>query len=334
MTTRKTNRLQEVTEEEIKLINPENIKMLKKFIRYIKATDLSPATIKVYRSNLIIFFNWLRENEDNKDLSEVDETDILMFQGWCMERDMSSSRIRNLRSSISSISDFILKTEKHKNPKFAEFDNYVKFVDAPPQVYVREKTVLSEEEVQFLLKELINQKKYQIACCVATMVSSGMRVSEVIQTRVDWVRGDEVKEASGMYISPPIRTKGAGKRGKIMEKFLIKELLDPYLDLWLEERKEMGITNPELFVRKINGEWQPVQQSTVQSWMNTCSKIVGKVIYAHAFRHFISTWLKRNGAEVSEIKDFHGHEGVATTELYIDIDRSENLKDMLSFMNK
>lgn len=333
MTTRKTKRLPEITESELAKINKDNMQLIDGFLRYIKATDLSPATIKVYTSNLYIFMNWIRENEGNIDFAEIDETTIILFQGWCMDNDMSSSRIRNLRSSISSLSDYVIKTLKRRDPKWQNFENFTKFVDAPPQVYVREKTVLEEDEVKHLLDSLVKDEKYQIACMVAVLVSSGMRKSEAIQCQVDWFRGDNVNCAGGMYVSPKIRTKGRGRRGKLLEKFFIKDMLDPYLDLWLEERKKLGIDHNDLFVRKQGGKWVSIQQSTVDSWMNTCSRYTEQVIYAHAFRHFISTWLKRQGTETSQIKDFHGHEGVETTELYIDIDRSESLKGMLDFMN-
>lgn len=331
-TTRKTKRLEELTEDEIKLINPDNLKLIEMFMMY-KRVSLSDATLKVYKSNLLIFMNWLREYQDNKDFAGIDETDIIMFQGWCMDRNMSSSRIRNLRSAISSVSNYILRILKRKDEKFKDFENYVKFVDAPPQSFVRKKTILSEEDMKNLLDSLVKDEKYQMACLVAALMSSGMRKSEVIQTKTEWFVGKNVIVSNGMYVSPPIRTKGAGKRGKMLEKFFIKELFDPYLELWLKEREELGIEHESLFVRKVGGKWEAIQQSTVDSWMNICSRYANEVIYAHAFRHFISTWLKRKGAEVSEIKDFHGHAGVATTEIYIDIDRSENLKNMLDFMN-
>lgn len=334
-TTRKTKRIKETTDEDIAKINPDNINLMNKFIMYLNSTGTSPNTIKVYKSNMHIFLNWIRENEGNKDFSKVDETDIMMFQGQCLDSGMSSARIRNLRATISSMSNYIVKTLKKREPeRFGDFENCVKYIDAPPHTPARKKTVLSEDDVNNLLSKLVEQERYQQACMVAVLISSGMRKSEAIQCKVDWFVGESVKISGGMYVSPEIRTKGRGREGKRLSKFFIQKLLDPYLKLWLEERERLGITHEDLFVRKIDGKWDSIQQSTVDSWMTMCSKVAGEVIYAHAFRHYVSTWLVRNGTEISKVKDFHGHAGVETTELYVDIDRSENIKDILGFLDE
>ena len=64
------------------------------------------------------------------------------------------------------------------------------------------------------------------------------------------------------------------------------------------------------------------------------SRITEEVCYCHCFRHFTATFLRRNDVEIDVIRDYLGHSSSETSAIYIDIDASENLSGMLSFMDK
>lgn len=60
---------------------------------------------------------------------------------------------------------------------------------------------------------------------------------------------DENKVFDGkFYKTHKIRTKGRGKQGKILQKYVICEIVDPYLKLWLKYRKEHDIDSEWLFI--------------------------------------------------------------------------------------
>ena len=97
-----------------------------------------------------------------------------------------------------------------------------------------------------------------------------MRISEVVQARLDWFVGDKVNMLEeDYYITPKIRTKGRGQQGKVISKYVIKPLFDKYLNLWLEERKKLGIDSEHLFVRNINDKWVGATEAAIRSWFNT-----------------------------------------------------------------
>lgn len=189
------------------------------------------------------------------------------------------------------------------------------------------------KQVEKLIEMLIKDKKYQQACFVACLAASGVRKSEILQFKVSFFTENSLDE-EGMYHTPKIRTKGHGKLGKPLVKFIIKDIVKHAFDLWIEERKQLGIDTDDLFVVKHKDKWYPAKVSTVNGWMNKFSKIIGEDCYTHAFRHYAATWLKRNGATIDQIKDFLGHNDTSTTQIYIDIDGAENMKGMLSFMHK
>ena len=58
---RKTNRALVTTEEERNKILEENKELVEDFLNYLETTDHAPKSINVYKSNLNIFFVWLKD---------------------------------------------------------------------------------------------------------------------------------------------------------------------------------------------------------------------------------------------------------------------------------
>ncbi len=328
-TTRKTKRLSPITDEEYLMVRESNRELVEDFLMYCESIDRTETTITGYKSDLRIWMVWFKDNLDNKDFIKIEKRDVVKFQNWCIKQGMSPARIRGLRSAASSLSNYIRSILDVK-----DFQNIINDIPAPTLSPVRDKTILSEDQIEKLLDDLVEQKRYQQACFVAILAASGMRKSEVVQCDVSWFVGDNKKIYEGMFVSPEIRTKGKGKLGKRLSKYIIQDIAEKYIDMWMEEREILGIENEALFVRKRDGEWGRIQGSTVDSWMDLFSRLTGEICYAHAFRHYAGTWLKRNGVSIDVIRDFFGHNDSATTEIYIDIDASENLAGMLDFMKR
>ena len=330
-TTRKTKRLEPITDEEFELVNENNKDLIDDFLMYCESIDRSPKTIEQYRSDLRIWVVWFKNNLKNKDFMNIQKRDVVKFQNWCIKEEMSPARIRGLRSAASSLSNYI---ENMMDDIAPNFRNIINKIPAPTLTPVREKTILTDEQVEKLLDDLVKMGKIQQACFVAVLAASGMRKSEVIQCHVHWLVGADVTVYEGMYVSPEIRTKGSGKRGKPLKKYIIQDIAKEYIEMWMKEREKLGIVNNDLFVIKRKSEWGRIKDSTVDSWMDLFSRLTGEICYAHAFRHYSASFLRRNSVSVDVIRDFFGHNDSATTEIYIDIEASENLKGMLNFLKE
>ena len=70
-------KIDDVTEEDWSQVNEENRKIVEEYIR--ESTQLSPQTLKQYTSALRIYFNWIRENADNKPFYEIKPKNYLMW---------------------------------------------------------------------------------------------------------------------------------------------------------------------------------------------------------------------------------------------------------------
>jgi integrase/recombinase XerD len=327
---RKTKRMKDVSQEEWELVNNENKLLLDDFVEYCQSIDRSPKTIKNYRSDLVIIFNWFKNQAENKEFYGITKKDVSRFQNWCIQQGMSSSRIRRLRSSMSSLSNYI---EAMLDDEYPNFRNIINKIPAPSLSYVREKTILTDEQIEDLLKTLVEKQEYQLACFVAVLSASGMRKSEIIQCKTEWFFG-EPNIYEGMYVTPEIRCKGRGSAGKKLKKMIIKEVADKYLLLWQKQRKELNIESDYLFVNKIEQGGIGIEEHVVDHWMSIFTKMTGVDNYAHCYRHYSATWLKRNGVAIDVIRDFFGHNDSTTTQIYIDIGAEENLKGMTDFIKK
>ena len=311
---RKTNRVLNANEEILGKINEDNKQLMDDFIEYLVTTDHSPKTLRVYKSNLNIIMCWLCERAKNKCFVDMTKRDLINMQNYMVRNGLSSSRINNLRSTMSSLSNYI---ETILDDEFPDFRNIIGKIPPPPKNYVREKTVLSDEDVQELLDVLVDSERYQVACFIAMSVYGGSRKAETIQYKREWFTEENVMNGA-LYKTPLIRTKGRGVNGKKLNKYILKNKVDPYLKLWDKKRKELGIECEYLFVTKEKGEYVQAKESTANSFVDTCSKLMDMDIYNHCLRHKYVTYLKEQGLPLDVIADIVGHNDTSTTKLYDD----------------
>ena len=269
----------------------ENKDLVNTFITTCKANDRSPQTIAQYLSWLKVFFCWNCRENGNRFYVDLTVMDFMAYIGWLRDLDESPSRIANLKSVLSSLSKMIQRMYRTQYPTFR---NEVQDLEAVHIEKVREKTVLSTERVDEILHTLVERGEYQAACYLALVCAGGARRGELLQMKADWF-GEKGKTAFNgyMYVTPKVRMKGRGKRGKMREKYVIKPMFDEYYDLWVAERKRLGVDCDRLFVRKSRGGgWEPAVVSTANGIAAKISRLSGEDFYTHSGRHYFCTLLK------------------------------------------
>ena len=268
------------------LVCNENKDLVNDFIKYCSSCNRSPKTIHHYEELLKIFFSWNYSENEDKLFITLRKRDFIYFISYLREKHSSFSRIKNLISGLSSFSNMI---EQLYDVEYPSFKNQLKGLDTGVKQPIREKTVLNHDIVINMLDTLVNKKKYQAACYLAMACASGARRAELIQFKVEWFTDDNVVFNNSMYKTDTIRTKGHGVRGKELQKYAIKDLVDPYLKLWLIQRKEFGIKSEYLFVNKCGDQ---ATIDTANSFCETITKACKIKFYSHAARHFFCTYLK------------------------------------------
>ena len=305
-------------------VNGNNRELKKEFLNYLKAINRSEGTIRQYGSDLDIFFCWVLQNAGNKDFNKITKRDIIAFQGWLINDNQNSpARVRRLKATISSLSNFCENILSDEEEDYASFRSIVRKIENPPLQPVREKTVWEEEELEELLKKLTDSGEFEKACMLALGVYSGRRKSELCRFRVSDFAEDKLVCGGALYKSDPIRTKGRGD-GKIIPCYTLAKKFQPYLDNWLKEREEKQIESEWLFPDQNDPNGQ-IAISTLNSWANVFSRMSGRDFYWHSLRHAFTTGLAKAGIPDGVIQSIVNWESADMVRLYKDIDADEEI---------
>ena len=289
-------------QEKLALVNKDNIQLGEDWFEYLSSVDRSPKTIEQYKSDLNIFWVWNLENNDNKFFVDLNKRQISKFQNYAINTwKWSPNRIRRVKSALSSLSNYI---ENILDDEYEGYRPIIRKIENPALTTVREKTIISEEQLKYLLDKLIEQEKYQAACVVALAAYSGARKSELIQFKVSYFDDKNLIYNGSMYKTPEnIRTKGKGKLGKQVPKYTLVAAKQ-YIDKWIKERNKLGIDSDWLFVTNIDGKCVQAGVSLIDNYMEQCSAILNVPVYAHMFRHFLVTEMVKKNIPTEVIQEF------------------------------
>ena len=308
-------------------VSGANKQFVTDFVRYCKSNDKSPQTIHQYEEWLKVFFCWNYKENGDKLFVELKKRDFVYYFGWCRDLGMSDNRIASLKSALSSLSSEI---ELLYEDVYPSFHNQLRGLEPIHITTIREKTVISDEEMAKILQGLVDRHEYQVACYLALACASGSRKAELLQMKVSFFTEQREVFNGYMYCTPEIRSKGRGKKGKMIKKYVIKSLFKPILDLWLKQREELGITCDDLFVTSRKGEYIPATISTANSFATKISKIFNIEYYTHSSRHFFCTMLKRKKLPDDIITQIIGWSNADMIKTYNDIPEEEILGEFFN----
>ena len=291
---RKTFRKVITSDELTAQINKDNIKLMERFLKNF-ATKRSPKSVTVYRSNLLIFLTWNLLENDNKLFTKIRKIEMLDFFDYALsELKWSPNRYHQMHSSLSSFSEWI-ENYLDDDEKYKDFRNIVKKIEKPSKEAVREKTVLKEEDIDKIFVILEEENRIQEQCLLALAISCGARVSELAQFTTSLI-DEENTVFDGLFLetTEKIRTKGSGTMGKMLKKYILKDMFLPYYHKWLIKReeimKETGQDHDSIFITK---DGNPANADRLRDWIGTWGDIVNQPSYPHMYRHYQISLLKR-----------------------------------------
>jgi len=332
---RKTIKVKITNPDLTKQINSENIKLMNLFLRD-KGSRSSEKTIENYKSDILIFYTWNLLYNNNTFFIDIKKLQISEFFIYATEElHFGSARYARLKSCLSSMSNFI---ERMLDDEYPNFRNIIlKAVEPMPKEFVREKTVFSDEEINKLISDLETDGEIQIVCWLSLAIASGCRFSELLRFTLDLI--DENNTAyEGIFLetTKAIRTKGRGRAGKQLKKYIIKDIFWSKYQQWLALRSEILNKNEKdhnsIFI-KDNGD--PATESTARGWVHKVQSYLDKPFYCHSLRHYSVSFLGRKKIRPELIKSLFGWEDVNLVFLYDDVEAKdktweelENLKQL------
>lgn len=333
---RKTTKNVITTPELIESINPENQKLVNKFIRNFQTKSSSQSVIN-YKSDYNIFFCWNVMYNDNKFFIDIKKSELVEFFNFAVDTlEWGGARYRRCHSALSSLSSFI---ERVLDDDYPNFKNLLPKIDKIPKTVEREKTVLTAEQIENLINWIINEKEnVQWACFLSLAINSGARISELLRFKVDMIDENNLG-FNGLFLktTKKIQCKGRGKDGYLDYKYILKDPFLPIFHQWLNIRKEILENNniKEHGYLFINRDGEPISTSGIRRWQELWEKYLTEEepsninkeqvhVYAHAFRHYtVSSWV-RIGLTVETIVAIMGwHGGDSMFYVYNDVSIDE-----------
>lgn len=308
-------------EDNIAKINPKNIELMNDFLDYLISIDRSSGTINGYKNDLLIFFCWNLENNDNKYFIDLSKREIAKFQKHVMtEWGWSTNRLSRVKSALSSMSNYVENILDDEEP---DFRSIIRKVESPVKQLTREKTIITDEEVQKILDTLVEQKKYAQACVFALAAFGGARKSELLRYKVSYFNDCNIMDDAALYKTPEkIKTKGRGSSGKLLTKYTLLDF-KKYFDLWMNYRKECNTPESEwLFVNVRTGEQS--QTGTLDYYCENITEILGRPFYFHSLRHQLCSRLFRLGLPSDVIQEYFGWTSSEMLNIYNDNEASDS----------
>lgn len=318
---RKTKMNSITSPELLAQVNPENTQLLEDFKDYLRSVQRSETTIAGYENDIQIAFVWCLQHNNNAFFVNWTKRNIVAYQNWLLNSNENSpARVRRLKASLSSMSNFV---ENILDDEFPNFRNIINKVENPANKPVREKTVWEDEELDALLAKLVDRKDYEKACYLALAMYSGRRKSELCRFKISDFDEDKLVCGGALYKSDPLKTKGKGG-GKMINCYTLAKKFNPYLDMWSNHRLNKYGDSEWLFPDAKNPS-EHIQISTINSWSNTFSRLSGKPAYIHSLRHYFTTSLAKAGIPDGVIQSIVAWESSDMVQIYKDIDADEQI---------
>ena len=315
------DKLYEITDDMWNKINSDNRELTEEFLKVNK--QLSPRTIEVYTSALRQFFWFIYDSLKDKPYYKISKRDFMKYMSYLQERGLSSSAIGLRKSSVSSFCNYI---ENIVADDIEEANNFRNFTRGMPSVVknkVYDKTPITHEEYELLIKTLEERKDYLGLAWVATAFNVGSRRAEIIQLKTE-ILDYPIQEGKNYIVSHVVMGKGSSG-GKPLKYMVNKEALH-YMRLWVENRK---YDSEYIFVVKYGGKINPISRNWANRFCKEAlSPILKKRIHPHMFKASCITYLLSIGKNLQSISKFVAmHNDTSTTSNFYDLRDFEDEKN-------
>ena len=277
------------------------------FSRILKIErNYSNNTISSYLSDLKSFDNFLEKNEIN--FKKLNNKHTKLFFRDLSKKKFSPRTIKRKFSSLSSYFNFLLDRRIIKNNPL----NGV-FTPKIPKILPE---ILTIEEINniFLAAESSKNEILSLRdrCILEMLYSSGLRVSEVCELKINNIQFD----------LDLIRFFGKGSKERIIPlTYYARKWLKKYLS---ESRKILSSRSKRSsnYVFLSNNGLSLTRMAiwlSVKKYVNSAGVL--KKISPHTFRHSFATHLIDGGANLIEVQALLGHADISTTEIYTHLSR-------------
>lgn len=293
-------------------------------------TDI-PRIVESYRAYLLL------ERGLSANTREAYVTDVTKLLVWLADegialRDADTAELHAFLAAIHDIGVSV-RTQARILSGVKSFYRYLEaegYMDHNPSLLVdgpnlgrKLPEVLTIEEVDAMINCVDTGKPegQRNRAILETLYGCGLRVSELVNLEISNVF---VREG---YVS--VRGKGSKERIVPISETALDEIAR-YVE---EYRSELTVKPGEDNILFLNRRGHRLSRVMVFYIVKEAAMLAGirKEISPHTLRHSFASHLLEGGANLRAIQQMLGHESIATTEIYLHIDRSRLREEILQF---
>ena len=249
------------------------------FEEYLTERENAPSTIEKYMRDVRCFRKFL----DGE--TEVTKAKLMEYKGWLEER----YELTSANSMLASLNQFLIYIGK------GEMRTRRFKVQKP--LMQNESRNLTEEELRRLCDAARSQNKNGLAMLMETIVSTGIRISELQFITVEAVHRGRAS----------IRNKG--KHRVVLLSKALKGKLEDYIG-------RHNIQEGPVFVTR-NGK--PLDRSNIWRQMKKlCEKagVLAEKVFPHNLRHLFARMYYKATKDLTGLADILGHSSIEVTRIY------------------
>lgn len=289
-----------------------NLEFLRKqFVNFLRLEkSLSENTILNYNFDINFFFRFLESENSIDTIQDVNEkmiNDYIFYLRNQKNKKDEYYSIKSVSRNLSCIRSFFrfMYDEKIivRNPAD---------IIETPKVQRNLPAVLSIDEIDKIFSKTDLTEKFGIRdrAILETMYASGLRVSEVVNLRIqDLMLKNEI-----------VKVIGKGSKERIVP---IGTSARKYLLLYFDKSRSFlrkSKTDDTVFLNFRGGK---LSRMAVWNIITKYAKMAGieKQIHPHTLRHSFATHLLEGGADIRIIQEMLGHSDISTTQIYTHLDK-------------
>ncbi len=247
-------------------------------------------TVSSYEKDIEQFIEFIGDKETN----EIRVDSVSDYIAFLSERKLSRNTIVRKSTVIRGFTKY-LKNEHLTDITIADIEL--------PKRNRRLPKYLTIEEISSILKYFIDNNEPTYYLMMAILVTSGLRVSELVGLRVDNINLNDGY----------LKIKGKGNKERMIP---LNDNLSNTIKDYLEQTKLKGKKKRiYLFSHK---NTKPYSRQIVFIKLKECARAIDlkKNISPHTLRHTYASLLLNNGAKLRQVQELLGHSDISTTEIY------------------
>ena len=306
-----------MTNNNAKIMEQKNLELVELYMNELKNQGKSNNTMKNYIIDLRAFVQFLGETS----IQEAKPINALEFRNYLRnEKQMKAASVNRKIASAKSMYKFLVGLKIVNENIFKDVENV-----KPQQGEVKEKTILSKEEINILIKSIETSSptnkdhtnSFVIArdlLLVNFLVGVGVRIDEALTLKKKQIDFENQSVVLG--------TKSGERTVPLTDK--VKELYFKYIR---EYEEKFGIINDnDLVFVSVNGEML-YNSNVIARLVKYCELGGLPRVTAHCLRHTFATLMINNGTPLTQVSKILGHSSEKITyKVYVHSDNKANLE--------